>query len=192
MLAQCLLLGFGFFGGLLLGLVEFFLLEVAMLLVVFLLQIVEVVLEGASLVQEQVEIVHTDDHVVYLSGYVDAGGLLKVGSVVDGLLEVVHALDNEQSQRAEVHLLDIVVLDLEGVEVVSCYLIEEHVAVDAVDGIEQDEDLRLVVILGKWGERALERLRRGVVAQSGGPQHAAGIAAAALKPAALVEVLYNL
>ena len=185
-------LGFGLLKGLLLGLVEFFLLEVAVFLVVLLLQVVEVVLEGAALVQQQVEVVDTDDDVVHLSRHVDGVVLLKLAAVVGGLLEVVHSLDYQQAQRAEVHLFDVIVLDLEGVEVVACHLIEQHVGVDAVAGIEQDEHLRLVVVLGKRGERALQCLGCGIVAQARGPQHAAHVAAASLEATALVELLDNL
>ena len=127
-----------------------------MLLVVLFLEVVEIVLECASLVQQQIEVIHTDDDIVYLTRHVDGLVLLKQGAVIDGLLEVIHTLDHQQSQGAEIHLLDGIVRDLEGVEVVTGHLIEQHVAIDAVQGIEQDEYLRLIIVLGKRGEGALQ------------------------------------
>ena len=188
--------GFGFLVGDGLGLglclVEFFLLEVAVFLIVLLLQVVEVVLKGAALVQQQVEVVHADDDIVHLSRDVDGLVLLKQRAVVAGFLEVVQPLDYHQSQFAKVHLLNVIVLDLEGVEIVACHLIEQHVAVHAVHRVEENEDLRLVVILGKGGECLFQCLRGGVVAQSRGPQHAAHVAAATLEASSLVELLDNL
>ena len=73
-----------------------------------------------------------------------------------------------------------------------CHLIEQHIAVHAVRRIEQDEYLRLVIVLGKGCERAFQRLGRGVIAQSCGPQHTACIAAATLESSSLVELLDNL
>ena len=160
-----------------------------MFLVVLLLQIVEVVLKGAALVQQQVEVVHADDDVVNLSRHVDGLVLLKCAAVMGSLLEVVHSLDHEQSQLTEVHLFDVIVLHFEGVEVVAGHLIEEHIAVHTVYRVEQDEHLRFIVVLGKRREDALQGFRSRVIAQSCGPQHAAHVAAAALEPAALVELL---
>ena len=88
----------GLFHGLLFGLVEFFLLEVAVFLIVLLLQVVEVVLKGAALVQQQVEVVHADDDIMNLAGNPDGLVLLKQGAVVGRFLKVVQALDNEQAQ----------------------------------------------------------------------------------------------
>ena len=88
----------GLFHGFLFGFVEFFLLEVAVFLIVLLLQVVEVVLKGAALVQQQVEVVHADDDIVNLAGNPDGLVLLKQGAVVGRFLEVVQALDNEQAQ----------------------------------------------------------------------------------------------
>ena len=92
--SKCVGFGLSF----LFGLVEFLLLEVAVLLVVLLLQIVEVVLKGATLVQQQVEVIHTDDDIVNLSRNPDALVLLEDGAVIGGFLEVIQALDHEQSQ----------------------------------------------------------------------------------------------
>ena len=71
----------------------------------------------------------------------------------------------------------------------SSHLIEQHVAVHAVGGIEQDEHLRLVVVLAKRGEGALQRLGRGVIAQTCGPQHTAHVAAATFQSTALIKLL---
>ena len=73
-----------------------------------------------------------------------------------------------------------------------CHLIEQQVAVHAVHGVEQDEYLRLVIILGKGGECALQCLGCGIVAQAGAPQHAAHVAAATLEASSLVELLDNI
>ena len=176
----------------LLSLVEFLHLEVTMLFVVLLLKVVEVILKGASLVQQQVEVIHTDDDIVNLSRNPDALVLLKDGAVIDGFLEVLQALDHEQSQCAEVHLLYVIVLNLEGVEIVPCHLIEQHIAVHTVGRVEQNEYLWLVVVLGKGCKGAFQRLGRGVIAQSCGPQHTASVAAAAFESSSLVELLDNI
>ena len=104
---------------------------------------------------------------------------------------VRESLDNEQSQIAEVHLFQVKVLHRVVAEVVLGHLIEQHIAPDGVGRVHKNEVLRLVESLAEWGELFLDALGGGVVAESHRPEHAAGILAATVNLAALVDLLHN-
>ena len=155
------------------------------------LQVVEVVFKGAALVQQELEVALADKHLVYLWRNLHRRVGIEYLAVVRHLVEVLKALHDQQTQTAEVHLLQVVVLDDERVEVVTCHLVEQQARTHRVGGVEQDEHLRLVVVLFERRELALECLWRGVVAQACAPQHATGIAAATFELAAGVQLLDN-
>ncbi len=165
---------------------------VGLLLVVLLLKILEVVGKRAALVDEQVEVVLADEHLVHLAGQLQALVALERAAVLQQLLVVGKTLDHEQAHAAEGHRLQVVVLDFVGLEIVACHLIEQLVAAHRVVVEGQHKELSLAASLSQGLEGGLlASLAGAVVAQlERRPVHAAHVAASrAGELAAGVELL---
>ena len=157
-------------------------------LVVLVLKVVEIVLERPSLVKQQVEVVEADKHLMHLRGDIHRLVLVEDCAIVLQFLEVLKSAHHQQSQAPEGHLLQVVVLDNEGGEVVAGHLVEEGVRTHAVGGVEQDKHVRLVEVVGKRCELLCD-VAGAVVGQTCRPQHAARVVATATQSAPGVQAL---
>ena len=146
------------------------------LLLVELVKIAEVFLKRASLLQQQVEVLLTDDDIMSLSRNIHFLILLPHTAVMLNLGIVGKSLHNNKSKVSKCHGLQLEVLNHKRVEVVLSHLIEQLVRRSRVGREHQHKILRLVASLLEWSKFLVGIAASGVVRQSHRPQHAAGVA----------------
>ena len=114
-------------------------------LLVFCVEVAEIVFKRAAFAQEQVEVFLADKHRVNQPDILlEVGCRIKHGAITNQFGIIGKALHHQQSHAAEGHLLKVVVAHIERAEIVARQLVEQYVGVDGVGAIHQHKHLWLV------------------------------------------------